>query len=72
MKLQLIATTFLVGAATVAAAAGATSRDEAIGDEAMGNEAMGSAIILAQANIPPTGATRIWPWPQLIWPRKSA
>jgi hypothetical protein len=55
MKLQLIATTFLVGAATVAAAAGATSRDEAMGNEAMGNEAMGSAIILAQANIPPTG-----------------
>jgi hypothetical protein len=44
MKLQLIATTFLVGAASVVAAAGA-SRDEAVG----------RAIILAQANIPPTG-----------------
>ncbi len=45
MKLQVIATAFLIGAATAASAATATSFDEA----------MGRPIVLAQANIPPTG-----------------
>jgi hypothetical protein len=47
MKLQLIATVFLIGAATAASAAPAAFVDQ--------TSAAGSIVVLAQANIPPTG-----------------
>jgi hypothetical protein len=52
MRLRLIATVFLVGAAPAVAAASATSIAETL---TTGSVKKGHVVILAQANIPPTG-----------------